>query len=444
MPPSRRIDPAAVAAQLTRRWRNGRGSWLDGGGSWPLQLLLGVPTERETTRDIAGVRAWIAQWQHIQRPGEVIWTERQWPGLGRQRLPERLLLPDPEAVAGWVGAQPAWHLARLRAMRLRALPRAPAGWVDAGERSQPSPVPALVHCTSLVHPRALVHPTAPISDVAGFVSESDLQVKPPRADLSLGRHFDWLANTAEADFERLLGVLHWLGDHPDSHLYIRQLPIPGVDSKWIAANRARVLDLLRQLYRRDGDLHTLAGLRREPDLLRLRILDPALCVGVAGLSDISAPISEIAALPLQPERVFIVENLQTGLAMADLAGSVCFMARGYAVEAFAAIPWLRARPCHYWGDLDTHGFAILNRLRHHLDDVRSLLMDSDTLLRHRPLWHHEENQATGPLDRLTDQEQAVFQGLLLNRWGDRLRLEQERIAWSYAWKQVEHLAGPAQ
>lgn len=386
MPPSRRIDPAAVAAQLTRRWRNGRGSWLDGGGSWPLQLLLGIPTERETTRDIAGVRAWIAQWQHIQRPAEVMWTERQWPGLGRQRLPERLLLPDPEAVAGWVGEQPAWHLARLRAMRLRA--------------------------------------------------------EPARADLSLGRHFDWLANAAEADFERLLGVLRWLGDHPDSRLYIRQLPIPGVDSKWIAAHRSRVLDLLRQLHRRDGDLHTLAGLRREPDLLRLRILDPALRARVAGLSDISAPIGEIAALPLQPERVFIVENLQTGLAMADLPGSLCFMARGYAVEAFAEIPWLRARPCHYWGDLDTHGFAILNRLRHHLDDVRSLLMDSDTLLRHRTLWHHEDKQATGPLDRLTDREQAVFEGLLLNRWGDRLRLEQERIDWQYAWTQVERLAMP--
>ncbi len=386
MPPSRRIDPAAVAAQLTRRWRNGRGSWLDGGGSWPLQLLLGIPTERETTRDIGGVRTWIAQWQHIQRPGEVIWTERQWPGLGRQRLPERLLLTDPEAVAGWIGEQPAWHLARLRAMRLRA--------------------------------------------------------EPARADVSLGRHFDWLASAAEADFERLTGVLRWLGDHPDSHLHIRQLPIPGVDSKWIVAHRSRVLDLLRQLHGRDGDLHTLAGLRREPDLLRLRILDPALRARVAGLSDFSAPIGEIAALPLQPERVFIVENLQTGLAMADLPGSLCFMARGYAVEAFAEIPWLRARPCHYWGDLDTHGFAILNRLRHHLDDVRSLLMDSDTLLRHRTLWHHEDKQATGPLDRLTDREQAVFEGLLLNRWGDRLRLEQERIDWQYAWTQVERLAMP--
>ncbi|MGB5834997.1 MAG: Wadjet anti-phage system protein JetD domain-containing protein, partial [Thiohalocapsa sp.] len=355
--------------------------WLDGDGSWPLQLLLGVPTERETARDLAAVRAWIEQWQQSQQPGELIWTQRQWPGLGRQRLPERLLLPDPAAVAGWAGEQSAWDMASQRAKHLR----------------------------------------------------TDLE----REDLSLGRHFDWLASTTETDFGRLLSVLRWFADHPASGLYLRQLPIPGVDTKWIATHRARVLDLLRQLQGRDGDLQALAGLRREPDLLRLRILDPALRPAVAGLSDLSAPIEEIAALPLQPEHILIVENLQTGLAMDDLPGSVCFMARGYAIEAFTEILWLRARPCHYWGDLDTHGFTILNRLRHHLPDVGSVLMNSDTLLAHATLWKQEDKQATGTLDRLTDTEQGVYQGLLSNQWGDRVRLEQERIDWQYAWRCIQ-------
>ena len=269
-----------------------------------------MPTERETTRDLAGVRAWIEQWQQTQQPGELIWTERQWPGLGRQRLPERLLLPDP------------------------------AGRCRLGRRA-----------VGMGHGLATRNATAHRSGTSGPVARPTLRLA---------------GKATEADFGRLLSVLRWLADHPASGLYLRQLPIPGVDTKWIATHRARVLDLLRQLQGRDGDLHALAGLRREPDLLRLRILDPALRAAVAGLSDLSAPIEEIAALPLQPEHIFIVENLQTGLAMADLPGSVCFMARGYAIEAFAEIPWLHTRPCHYWGDLDTHGFAILNRLRHHL------------------------------------------------------------------------------
>jgi hypothetical protein len=74
-----------------------------------------------------------------------------------------------------------------------------------------------------------------------------LRTEPARTHVSLGRHFDWMAAAGEADFERLLGVLRWLGDHPDSHLFIRQLPIPGVDSKWIATHQARGLDLLAPL-----------------------------------------------------------------------------------------------------------------------------------------------------------------------------------------------------
>jgi len=112
------------------------------------------------------------------------------------------------------------------------------------------------------------------------------------------------------------------------------------------------------------------------------------------------------------------------------------MARGYAVEAFAEIPWLIDHPCHYWGDLDTHGFGILNRLRHHLPDVQSLLMDQATLLAHEPLWQQEDKPSTAPLDRLTDAEQAMYQGLQTHQWGHQVRLEQERIAWPFAWSRI--------
>src|ERR1022692_4377837 len=36
----------------------------------------------------------------------------------------------------------------------------------------------------------------------------------------------------------------------------------------------------------------------------------------------------------------------------------------------------------YWGDIDTYGFHILDRLRVLFPDVQSLLMDRDTLLEH--------------------------------------------------------------
>jgi hypothetical protein len=210
-----------------------------------------------------------------------------------------------------------------------------------------------------------------------------------------------------------------------------------VDTKWISANRALVTGLLRALLGREGDLFQLAGLRREPVLLRMRLLDPQLRTSVGGLDDVTAPIEQIAALALQPSRVFIVENLQTGLAFAELPGSLVFMGKGYAVDVFGAIPWLRDVVCHYWGDIDTHGLAILDRLRDYLPQARSLLMNETTLLDHRDLWV-QEARPLGPQDlaNLDDAEKALYDSLVGNRWETSLRLEQERIAWDYAWERI--------
>ena len=50
------------------------------------------------------------------------------------------------------------------------------------------------------------------------------------------------------------------------------------------------------------------------------------------------------------------------------------------------------------------------------------------------LWQREDKPAAGPLERLTAAKDVVFDGLLAGRWGERVRLEQERIDWRYAWE----------
>ncbi|WP_086857067.1 Wadjet anti-phage system protein JetD domain-containing protein [Amycolatopsis lexingtonensis] len=40
----------------------------------------------------------------------------------------------------------------------------------------------------------------------------------------------------------------------------------------------------------------------------------------------------------------------------------------------------------YWGDIDTHGFAILNRVRRSFECTGSMLMDRATLLAHEGQW----------------------------------------------------------
>ena len=91
----------------------------------------------------------------------------------------------------------------------------------------------------------------------------------------------------------------------------------------------------------------------------------------------------------------------------------------------------------YWGDIDTHGFAILDRLRAWLPGTRSVLMDLDTLMHHRDRWVREERPTQSSLTRLTREEGDLYDDLVSDRLGDRVRLEQERIDWTWAQPQLD-------
>ena len=83
----------------------------------------------------------------------------------------------------------------------------------------------------------------------------------------------------------------------------------------------------------------------------------------------------------------------------------------------------------YWGDIDTHGFAMLDKLRSRFPTAQSLLMDEATLLAHRALWVREERPFIGALTQLSEAEGRLFEDLKTNRFADRVRLEQERITY---------------
>ena len=104
---------------------------------------------------------------------------------------------------------------------------------------------------------------------------------------------------------------------------------------------------------------------------------------------------------------------------------------GYGWDALATAQWLARCGIHYWGDIDTHGFAILDQLRGRFEHVSSFLMDRDTLLAHETQWGEEPDQVLHDLPRLTADERALFDDLRDNRIRGKLRLEQERVG--YQW-----------
>ena len=96
-------------------------------------------------------------------------------------------------------------------------------------------------------------------------------------------------------------------------------------------------------------------------------------------------------------------------------------------------------PVFYWGDLDTHGFAILNQLRTILPHCASFLMDHKALMLHKSLWVREPEQARAELALLTQDERMVYEGLRDNLWGEQVRLEQERVGFSHVCRTLKRL-----
>lgn len=117
------------------------------------------------------------------------------------------------------------------------------------------------------------------------------------------------------------------------------------------------------------------------------------------------------------------------LTLPPCADALAIFGSGYAIDLLSEVKWLGQRTLHYWGDLDTHGFAILSRLRTHWPHTQSFLMDHDTLVAHRELWTQEiaQNRCLRDLPGLTTHEQAVYDDLRNDRLGERVRLEQEKI-----------------
>ncbi|WP_290651152.1 DUF3322 domain-containing protein [Aquisalimonas sp.] len=269
------------------------------------------------------------------------------------------------------------------------------------------------------------------------------------ADETLARYpalQDWLARRPLTllghadDWPRVLAVLEYFVANPRPGIYLRQLDIPGVDTKFIGYRRKLFAELLEGVLP-EHTIDTSAsgvhgfdrryGLRPKPPLIRARLLDPGLYLH--GLSDISVPPEEFAAWSPPVQRVFITENEVNGLAFPDCPDSLVIFGLGYGLERLAAVEWLQHTRVYYWGDIDSHGFAILNRVRHHLPHARSLLMDHATLEAHEPLWGTEAagESFLGDLSLLTPAEQAVFQALQSHRPGERVRLEQERIGYNW-------------
>lgn len=251
------------------------------------------------------------------------------------------------------------------------------------------------------------------------------------------------------DWPRLLNVVAWLQAHPRPGIYLRQVDIPGVDSKFLELHRgvlAELLDLALPADEIDSSVNGASlfcqryGFRDKPLRIRFRLLDPRLAIlPIQTDHDISVTQAAFAGMKWAVQRVFITENEINFLAFPQLPGSMVVFGAGYGFEVLTEARWLQDISIYYWGDIDTHGFAILDQLRTQLPHAQSFLMDSQTLIAHTLHWGAEPKPLLRDLPRLTATEALLFNELRDNRLGTSIRLEQERIGFGWLQRALEAL-----
>jgi hypothetical protein len=236
------------------------------------------------------------------------------------------------------------------------------------------------------------------------------------------------------EMPQLLAAFEWLDTHRDTGKYLREISAPGVDTKFAEKHRPVLAAMLGVSSTAAGFLTDL-GLRAKPEMVRIRV---SSSLGLpTPISELALRTTELRELAIAPRSAIVIENEVTYLSVDVPDDGIVIWGKGFEVDRVGRLPWLADIPVIYWGDIDTHGFAILDRLRAWLPAACSILMDRATLLAHRERWVSEDRPATSSLTRLTKAELDLYTDLVTDRLGRRVRLEQERVDWAAATTALE-------
>ncbi len=386
-PGPRWTTPDDLRQQVQRLWERGRllAERVAPSGTFPLRLALKAPGSADWSDRFDAVRTWARSLQQQAPQGyRVVLRDVRHRVLGHNAVPGEVWIDTLDDALALIGKQ-------------RAAQRFDALVAQARERQ-----PALLPWLQAQALRAL--------DLAD-------------------------------DWPRLLDVVGWLQTHPRPGIYLRQVDLPGIHSKFIEAHRGVLAELLDRALPAEAidagssRFEPRYGWRSKPVRVRLRVLDVRQALLPTGAEQ-DLTLTHEAFIQLNPaaSRVFITENETNFLCFPPMEDALVIFGAGYGVDMLAQAGWLQQRRVGYWGDIDTHGFAILDQLRGVLPHAQAQLMDRDTLMAHRAQWVDEPEPVQRDLPRLRPAEQALYDELRWQRIEPRaLRLEQERL--SFGWVQ---------
>lgn len=238
-------------------------------------------------------------------------------------------------------------------------------------------------------------------------------------------------------WEEILTVIEFLLKNQNLNIYIREISIKDIDTKFIEKYK-KIIDILYSNIKNELPLTSLSNFAFEKRYnlkyiepqIRFRILDENLYI--QNLSDITLTLSEFKNLNLKCEKIYIVENKITTLSFPNIKKSIVIFGQGYGVSVLKDIDWFLDKEIFYWGDIDLDGFAILSQARGYYNNINSICMNLETVEKFLS-YKIESNSRTQEkeLINLNSIEILVYERLVNNYYGNNFRLEQEKIPLDY-------------
>jgi hypothetical protein len=354
----------------------------------PLKLRLKTPTSTEMTSRFDEVRTWATE---IRKMPHIRFVEREFNHkvLGRNALPAE----------AWVDclASASAILDKKRECRI---------------------FQTIVDTTRATHP-----------ELTNWLQENPLK--------ALALADSWV---------QLLSIVSWMKVNPKPNIYMRQIDLPGIHTKFVENHQSilsALLDISLDAHYIDdgapaGRFEQRYGFKTKPTMVRFRILDPDLRLWEAYDCDNALEQRTFSTWKCDARNIYITENEINYLAFPSLTSSIVIFGKGIGIHKLLEdSPWLQHKKVFYWGDIDTHGFSILNQARRALPSIQSLLMDIETMNNHMHMLVEEPTALANPtFHHLTKEELELCQSLKGLSIFNNARLEQERIAWRFATERI--------
>lgn len=392
--PSWGLSVDEAKAVWRKRYVNQRSNYrklLLGDMPFPIVLSLKAPKSgQDIIANLEHFRQFVEDWRDVEgrrREGhayDVLWQTQRYQRLSEQRVPVQLVAYSPEGLFQFIGGE---------AMR---------EW-ETDER-------LLQHLVSSI-------------DVA----------EPLMLRRALIQQLNVIEEMSADQLQQLIQLIPQLQPRMGEGLYLRALPVVGVDTKFIEQFSTLIEAVVDVKYagtvKEMGLLPWLGCLVRPMDWLLIRPLCEHSRALLAGLRILRLSTDQLLTYPLPASNILIIENEQSCLALDTVADTIAVSGGGKNLSWLAA-EWLKQKRVAYWGDIDSEGLTMLSNARSRVPHLRALMMSETEVNRYQQRMVAEPASVFKMPEHLSDDEVQLFADLRADVYLGR-RLEQERLDRDY-------------